>query len=61
MRRSVVARVSIPAGAVITSDALTFKRPGTGISPTRLDDVIGTRARIDIEADQLIRWRDVER
>ena len=28
---------------------------------TRLDDVIGTRARIDIEADQLIRWRDVER
>ena len=61
MRRSIVARTVIPAGAVLTSNLLTFKRPGTGISPARLEEVVGTHARVAIDSDQLIEWHDIDR
>jgi sialic acid synthase SpsE len=55
-RRSVVAAVSIPAGATVTRDMLTTKRPGYGIKPKDIDLVVGRRARIDIESDDVITW-----
>ncbi|OFV91962.1 MAG: hypothetical protein A3H95_15990 [Acidobacteria bacterium RIFCSPLOWO2_02_FULL_64_15] len=61
MRRSIVSRAPITAGAVLTSDVLTFKRPGTGISPARLDEVIGARAKVAMDSDHIIQWRDIER
>jgi N,N'-diacetyllegionaminate synthase len=33
---------------------LTVKRPGTGLSPARWDEVIGRRAPRDFAADELI-------
>ena len=53
-RRSVVAANDIPKGNVITSEDLTFKRPGTGIYPSEIDNVIGKSAKIDILEDTLI-------
>lgn len=35
-KRSIVAKVDIPADTIITMDMLTFKRPGTGIWPNKL-------------------------
>ena len=55
-RRSIVSAVSIPAGAVITEDMLTFKRPGTGISPQETSDVIGRTANQDIAEDTTMTW-----
>ncbi len=60
MRRSIVARHAIPSGTVLTRDLLAFKRPGTGISPARLSDILGLRARASLRADELIQWRDLE-
>jgi len=42
-RRSVVAAVDIPRGARITARMLACKRPGTGIPPSRIGDVVGRR------------------
>lgn len=53
-RKSIVARVAIPAGAVFSERNLTTKRPGTGISPMRWDEVVGRRAPRDFAADELI-------
>mgnify|MGYP000075813656 CR=1 FL=1 len=39
------------AGAVLTLDELTIKRPGTGIEPWRMDEVIGATVARDVEAD----------
>ncbi len=50
-RKSVVARMDIPAGTPITADMLTCKRPGTGISPKLIDFVVGTRSLVNIKAD----------
>ena len=54
VRRSIVARVRIPKGTVITKEMLELKRPGTGIGPKYLEKVIGKRAKKDIAADELI-------
>ncbi|MCR5508339.1 MAG: N-acetylneuraminate synthase family protein [Lachnospiraceae bacterium] len=53
-RRSIVSNGSIPAGTVIAESMLTFKRPGTGMSPDRLNEVVGRAAATDIEDDTII-------
>jgi N-acetylneuraminate synthase len=53
-RKSIVARVAIPRGELFTAENLTVKRPGTGLSPARLWDLIGCPASIDYAADDLI-------
>ena len=57
-RRSIVAKVEIPAGSKITQDTLTYKRPGTGISTQLIGEIIGKLAKKTIEADQIISWDD---
>lgn len=54
-RRSIVAKCDIEAGTEIKKEMLTFKRPGIGISPDRLPDIIGKRAVIDIEEDTILK------
>jgi len=53
-RKSVVAAVEIPAGMVIRREMLTVKRPGTGMPPSRLESLVGRKARTAIEAGSLI-------
>ncbi len=54
VRKSIVAAAQISAGELLTSDVLTVKRPGTGISPMRWYGVVGKRANRDYEPDELI-------
>jgi len=53
-RKSLVASRTIKAGQVFTAENLTTKRPGTGISPMRWDEILGRTAIRDFEADELI-------
>lgn len=53
-RRSIVAAKDIPIGAQIELDMLAFKRPGTGISPSRINDVVGAYAAVDIPEDCIL-------
>jgi sialic acid synthase SpsE len=55
-RRSVIAAVAIPAGVTITRDMLTTKRPGYGIKPKHIDLLVGRKARVDIDFDDVITW-----
>ena len=55
-RRSLVSRIEIPKDSVIVRDMLTYKRPGTGISPADLELVLGRRARTDIPEDKTLTW-----
>ena len=41
-RRSIVAARYLPAWHLISADDLAYRRPGTGMSPAEVDDVIGT-------------------
>lgn len=59
-RRSIVAAHDLTAGQVLTAADVDYKRPGTGVSPTRLDDVLGKRLKRDLDADALILFDDLE-
>jgi N-acetylneuraminate synthase len=59
-RKSIVALVNIPKGTIITKDMLTIKRPGIGLSPSKLYDVIGKKTLKNIERDELIKLNDLE-
>jgi sialic acid synthase SpsE len=53
-RRSIVAKKRISKGEVFSSDNLTVKRPGTGISPLRWDYIMGTKSHRDYLEDDFI-------
>ena len=53
-RKSIVANIPIRKGEIITEDHLAVKRPGTGISPMRWFEVLGTQAVKDFTEDELI-------
>jgi N,N'-diacetyllegionaminate synthase len=53
-RKSVVAACAIRAGEVFNDTNIAVKRPGTGISPMRWDEVLGRRAPRDFYPDELI-------
>ncbi|EGV16353.1 N-acetylneuraminate synthase family protein [Thiocapsa marina] len=53
-RKSIVAAVPIRSGDAFTADNLAVKRPGTGLSPMRWDEVVGHGARRDFDNDELI-------
>lgn len=53
-RRSIVAARPIAAGEAFALNNLTSKRPGTGISPMRWDEVMGQRATRAFAPDEAI-------
>lgn len=53
-RKSIVANIDIKKGTIFTSENITVKRPGNGISPMLWDSVIGTIATKDYFEDELI-------
>ena len=53
-RKSIVASKPVKKGEVLSEENLAIKRPGDGISPMRWDEIVGTVAQQDYQADQKI-------
>jgi N,N'-diacetyllegionaminate synthase len=53
-RKSIVARIDIPAGMILNATHFSMMRPGTGLSAVMLEHIIGRTARVDIPAGTLI-------
>lgn len=53
-RKSIVARKDIKAGDKFTTENITCKRPGNGISPMNWYEVLGKNAEKDFREDELI-------
>lgn len=54
VRKSIVALRKIKKGEILSQNNLAVKRPGTGISPMKWDEIIGTRAKKNYDKDELI-------
>lgn len=59
-RRSVVAARYLSAGQRIGMEDLAFKRPGIGVPPSRVGEIIGKRLKRDVAPDELVRFEDLE-
>lgn len=53
-RKSIVAARDLSAGTCLSRSDLALKKPGTGLRPSRLDELIGNTLRRDIAADALL-------
>jgi N,N'-diacetyllegionaminate synthase len=53
-RKSLVALTDIKEGEVFNESNITVKRPGTGISPMKWNEVLGSRASRNYKADELL-------
>ncbi len=59
-RQSLVAARDLTAGGALTQSDLTIKRPGTGIEPFMLGEVVGRTLARDVEGDVPVTWEDLE-
>jgi sialic acid synthase SpsE len=58
-RRSIVVVSDLKRGDVLRERDLTYKRPGTGISPLHWDEVIGRALAHDMAVDDVLHWDDL--
>ena len=59
-RRSIVLAREVSTGQELTEDDLTYKRPGTGISPLHWGEVVGTKTNGRLKADHVLNWFDLD-
>lgn len=59
-RQSVTSVRALKAGERVKREDLTVKRPGTGIGPWRIDEVVGCLLRRDVPADRTLVPEDLE-
>jgi len=57
--KSVVSKSDIPAGAVLSAENVTIKKPGTGIPAARYNEILGRRAARPIKKDTLLQEADI--
>jgi sialic acid synthase SpsE len=55
-RRSLILTRDVSAGSVLSRDMLTVKRPGWGIKPKHLDEVVGRELKVDAGEDDILTW-----
>jgi N-acetylneuraminate synthase/N,N'-diacetyllegionaminate synthase len=57
-RKSIVAAHDMPAGTVVREADLVIKRPGSGILPALLPEVVGLKLTRDVACDHVLTWND---
>lgn len=58
--RSIVARTGLEAGTELREELLALKKPGGGLGPERMPELVGRRLRRPVEADHQLSEDDVE-
>ena len=59
-RRSLVSKIKISKGSIISESMLEIKRPGTGIPPKFFAKIIGSIVKVDIDEDTTLEWDHIE-
>ena len=58
-RRSIVTTHKIEPGHRISPEDITWKRPGTGISPKDIDKVLNCKTKRELAEDSILQWSDL--
>jgi len=57
--KSLALSEALPAGTVLAAEHLTEKKPGSGISPVQIDQVIGKQLARRVPSTRLLQWKDL--
>ena len=58
-RRSLFAKMDIPAGTTITLEMIEPLRPAIGIAPKHIGSIVGRKAKVDIAEGEPITWEKI--
>jgi len=58
-RKSIHLAKDLEVGQEIKEDDLVMKRPGNGISPMKMDSIIGKKAKVKLSKDSLLNYEDL--
>jgi N-acetylneuraminate synthase len=58
--KSIVLQNNLQAGTILQKNHLTFKKPGTGISPKDIDNILGKRLVRNMEKNEMLQLSDIE-
>lgn len=59
VRRSIHANQNLPNGHILTESDLDYRRPGSGIPPDRLGEVLGRTLASAVEEGKQLAWSDL--
>lgn len=59
-RKSIVSIRNLKKGDILTTNNISIKRPGFGISPKFYEEMIGKKVKKEIPIDSIIKWEDIE-
>ena len=59
-RKSIVLNNDVKKGTILKREMLSIKRPGTGISPKNIDEIIGKTVIKDLNSGHILKWDDIE-
>ncbi|HVD98326.1 MAG TPA: N-acetylneuraminate synthase [Cytophagaceae bacterium] len=59
-RKSIHLNKDLKAGHILTENDLIMKRPGDGISPMKMDEVVGKKIKSDLNEDTKLNWTLLE-
>jgi sialic acid synthase SpsE len=59
-RKSILLNKDLVAGTIITKEDLAIKRPGNGISPMKINEVIGKELKTDKPNETILQWEDLK-
>jgi len=59
VRKSIHIALPLFKGEIIERKHLTMKRPGDGISPMLINEIVGKKTRRDIQRNEKLSWKDL--
>lgn len=59
-RKSVHIKRNLNSGHILVSDDLIMRRPGDGISPMEIDNILGKMLVIDLKEDTKLSWEQIK-
>jgi sialic acid synthase SpsE len=59
-RKSIHLKSSLPAGHIITEQDLEMKRPGDGISPMQINEVLGSTIKEQLPQEHKLSFKDLK-
>lgn len=57
--KSIVASSDLSEGTILTHDCIKFKKPGTGMPPSQVNEIIGKKLQRSLKADEILSLHDV--
>ena len=58
--KSIALQRNMKKGSLIKNSDIVFKKPGSGIPPSKVNEIAGMRLKRDVSSAKLLKWDDIQ-